>query len=152
MSARVLFACWPFEGHVFPHISVATAVREAGGSVGFYSGDRARDAIASQGFELVGFDRVEGAWLRVHEREQTVGGRRQSLRVQREAFRDWLVESIPGQVADLRHVIDRFEPDVIVSDASMWGPPLVLHEADDRFTPEAEAIHRDAGGVYAEDG
>jgi tRNA1(Val) A37 N6-methylase TrmN6 len=31
-------------------------------------------------------------------------------------------------------------------------PPLVLHEADDRFTPEAEAIHRDAGGVYTEDG
>jgi tRNA1(Val) A37 N6-methylase TrmN6 len=30
-------------------------------------------------------------------------------------------------------------------------PPLVLHDADDHFTPEAEAIHRDAGGLYAED-
>jgi tRNA1(Val) A37 N6-methylase TrmN6 len=29
--------------------------------------------------------------------------------------------------------------------------PLVLHDADDHFTPEAEAIHRDAGGLYAED-
>ena len=25
VSARVLFACWPFEGHVFPHLSVAPA-------------------------------------------------------------------------------------------------------------------------------
>ena len=28
---------------------------------------------------------------------------------------------------------------------------LVLHDDDNRFTPEAEAIHRDAGGVYADD-
>jgi MGT family glycosyltransferase len=130
MSMRVLFACWPFEGHVFPQISVAAAVRERGGAVAFYSGERARSAIESQGIGLFGFQRVEGAWQRVHDREQTVGGRRQSLRVQREAFRDWLVESIPGQVADLRAVLETFEPDVIVSDASMWGPSLVLHEAE----------------------
>jgi len=130
VSARVLFACWPFEGHVFPQISVALAVRERGGSVAFYSGERARGPIESQGIELFGFDRVEGAWDRVHERERTVGGRRQSLRVQREAFREWLVESIPGQVSDLRDVLETFQPDVIVADASMWGPPLVLHKAE----------------------
>jgi tRNA1(Val) A37 N6-methylase TrmN6 len=30
--------------------------------------------------------------------------------------------------------------------------PLVLHDEDNRFTPEAEAIHRDAGGMQTDDG
>jgi MGT family glycosyltransferase len=125
----VLFACWPFEGHVFPQLSVALALRERGGDVAFYTGRRLEQTIASEGVQVFPFDRVEGAWRRVHERERSVGGRRQSLRVQHEAFRQWLVESIPDQVADLRAVGERWRPDVIVADASMWGPILVLHEA-----------------------
>jgi UDP:flavonoid glycosyltransferase YjiC (YdhE family) len=126
---RVLFTCWPFEGHVFPQLSIATALREGGDPVAFYSGEGALGAVEGEGMQLFPFRRTEGAWLRVHERERAVGGRRQSLRVQREAFRDWLVESISDQVADLHDVIETFEPDVIVTDASMWGPSLVLHEA-----------------------
>jgi UDP:flavonoid glycosyltransferase YjiC (YdhE family) len=64
----------------------------------------------------------------VQEREREVGGRRQSLRVQREA-REWLVETIPSQVEDLRSILAEWSPDVIVTDASMWGPSLVLNEA-----------------------
>ena len=98
--------------------------------VAFYTGAPAAPApSASQDVPVFGFERLEGAWQRVHERERTIGGRRQSLRVQHEAFRQWLVESIPDQVADLRTVMDRWRPDVIVTDASMWGPSLVLHEA-----------------------
>ena len=74
-------------------------------------------------------DACRPAWRRVREREREVGGRRQSLRVAHQAFREWLVETIPDQVADLREVIAEFEPDVIVTDASMWGPSLILHEA-----------------------
>ena len=46
------------------------------------------------------------------------------MRLQRAAFREWLVESIPGQVADLSEARERFQPDVIAADASMWGPAL----------------------------
>jgi MGT family glycosyltransferase len=126
---RVLFACWPFDGHVFPQLSVAAALRERGAAVAFYSGDSARRAVESEGHELFALRRTAGAWQRVHERERAEGGRRPSMRLQRDAFREWLVESIPGQVADLTEVRERFRPDVIVADASMWGPGLVMREA-----------------------
>ncbi|MGA9859722.1 MAG: nucleotide disphospho-sugar-binding domain-containing protein [Solirubrobacteraceae bacterium] len=129
MSPRVLFTCWPFEGHVFPALSIALAERERGGDVAFYTARRWQQTLAAQDVQLFPFDRVDGVWNRVHDRERATRGRRQSLRTQREAFREWLVESIPAQVADLRAVMDRFSPDVIVTDGSMWGPSLVLHEA-----------------------
>jgi UDP:flavonoid glycosyltransferase YjiC (YdhE family) len=126
---RVLFACWPFEGHLFPQLSVAAELRERGAAVAFYSGESARPAVESEGHELFPLRRTAGAWLRVHERERAEGGRKPSMRLQRAAFREWLVESIPGQVADLTEVREHFRPDVIVAEASMWGPALVMREA-----------------------
>ena len=126
---RVLFACWPFEGHLFPQLSVAGALRERGAAVGFYSAEHARGAVESEGHELFPLRRTAGAWDLVHERERAEGGRKPSMRLQRAAFREWLVESIPHQVADLTEVRERFRPDVIVADASMWGPALIMSEA-----------------------
>jgi MGT family glycosyltransferase len=126
---RVLFACWPFEGHLFPQLSVAAELRERGAAVGFYSAESTREAVESEGHELFPLRRAAGAWDRVHERERAEGGRKPSMRLQRAAFRDWLVESIPHQVADLTEVRERFRPDVVVADASMWGPALVMREA-----------------------
>jgi UDP:flavonoid glycosyltransferase YjiC (YdhE family) len=126
---RVLFACWPFEGHLFPQLSVAAELRDRGAAVGFYSAESTRDLVGSEGHELFPLRRTAGAWQLVHERERDEGGRKPSMRLQRAAFREWLVESIPGQVADLTEVRERFRPDVIVADASMWGPALVMREA-----------------------
>ena len=39
MSRRVLFTCWPFEGHVFPLLSIALAAREDGAEVAFPRGN-----------------------------------------------------------------------------------------------------------------
>jgi MGT family glycosyltransferase len=47
----------------------------------------------------------------------------------RPVMRDWLVETIPDQLADLREVIARWGPDAIATDLSLWGPIVVLHEA-----------------------
>ena len=44
-------------------------------------------------------------------------------------FRDWLVETIPDQVADIQPIVEEWRPDVIVSDMSMWGPMVILWEA-----------------------
>jgi UDP:flavonoid glycosyltransferase YjiC (YdhE family) len=128
---RVLFACWPFEGHLFPQLSVAGELRDRGAVVAFYTGESARDAVETEGHELFPLRRTADAWLRVHERERAEGGRKPSMRLQRAAFREWLVESIPGQVADLTEVRERFRPDVIVAEASMWGPALVMREAQE---------------------
>ena len=126
----MLFACWPFEGHVFPQLSLALAVRERGGEAAFYTGEELAGPVKSEGVTVFPFRKVEGAWRAVREREREVGGRRQSLRVAHQAFRQWLVETIPSQVADLRALIGEWEPDVIVTDASMWGPSLILHESE----------------------
>ncbi len=127
---RVLFACWPFEGHLFPQLSIALQVRERGGEVAFYTEGSFGAVLEPEGVPLFPFRRVDAAWRQVREREREVGGRRQSLRVAREAFRQWLVETIPDQVADLRAVIEEWAPDVIVTDASMWGPSLVLRDSE----------------------
>ena len=126
---RALFACWPFEGHVYPQLSVAAPLRERGAAVAMDSGERMQAVVEAEGHEFFPLRRTAGSWDRVHESERSEGGRRPSLRVQREAFREWLVESIPGQVADLTDACEQFRPDVIVADASMWGPALVMREA-----------------------
>jgi MGT family glycosyltransferase len=128
VSARVLFTCWPFDGHVMPQLSIATALRDRGCQVAFYTAESAHATIRSTGLEVFPFTRVAPAWLRVQARERAIGGRKQSLRVQREAFRSWLVETIPYQVDDLGPIAQEWQPDVIVTDVSMWGPIVVLWE------------------------
>ena len=130
MSARFLFASWPFEGHVYPQISIAKALRDRGDEVAFYTGERMRSVIEAERFAVFPFERVEEAsWLRVEASERRVGGRKQSLRVGYQAFREWLVETIPGQVADLEQIRQEWRPDVIVADFSLWGPIVILREA-----------------------
>jgi MGT family glycosyltransferase len=122
---RVLFACWPFEGHVFPQMSMAIALRERGNEVAFYTDASKRELIEGEGFEVFPFERVRSAWERVHGRRAT--GVRQTVQLLRDA-REWMVGTIPDQVADLQQVVARFKPDVLGAEASMWGPLLVLSE------------------------
>ncbi len=130
MSSRFLFTCWPFEGHVFPQMSVAAALRRRGEEVAFYTGDGMRAAVEREGFPVFPFRRVDRAsWLRVEAAERRAGGRRQSLRVGYQAFREWLVETIPAQVADLEEIVHTWKPSVLVADFSMWGPIVILREA-----------------------
>lgn len=127
---RILFCCWPFEGHLFPQMSIALAAAEQGHEVAFYTDSSRAELVAAQGARAFPFTRVGPAWEAVRELQSQQGGRRQSLRVTRQTFRDWLAETVPGQVADLREVISEWQPDVIVTDHTLWGPSLVLRETD----------------------
>jgi MGT family glycosyltransferase len=128
---RFLVTCWPFEGHVFPQLAVAQALKARGHEVAFYSGEAARPHIEAAGVRFFGFaDLDENAYQRVQAREAESGMRRQSLRVEHQAFRNWLVETIPAQVSDLRAILRTWAADVLVSDLTMWGPLLVLWQAD----------------------
>lgn len=130
MSARILFSCWPFPGHVFPQMSVATALRDRGHEVAFYTAETARTFVETEGFTLFPFRRVRPSrWESVQAREEEVGGRRQSARVGHQAVRNWLVESIPEQVSDLQEICEEWRPDVIATDLAMWGPIVILWEA-----------------------
>ena len=128
--SRVLFACWPFEGHVFPQLAVATALRRHGHEAAFYTAPGARRFIEPEGFQLFPFQAVEEShYLRVQDSEGRTNGRRQSLRVQHQALRHWLVESIPGQVDDLCAIIDDWRADAVVIDLGMWGAMTILWES-----------------------
>ncbi|QEC48334.1 glycosyltransferase [Baekduia soli] len=121
---RVLFCCWPFEGHVFPQMSMALALRERGHEVAFWTDASQRELVEGQGFELFPFRRVAPAWLRVHGTDRGTAGRRQALQQLRDA-REWIIGTIPDQVADLRDVVAAYGPDVVGAEASMWGPTLL---------------------------
>ncbi|WP_341716233.1 glycosyltransferase [Micromonospora sp. FIMYZ51] len=128
---RFLVTCWPFEGHVFPQLSIAVALRERGHEVAFYTGQTARSTIEQAGFPVFPFDRLAADhWHAVQEMERERDTRRQSRRVAYQAFRHWLVESIPDQVADLEPLLHRWQPDVLVTDLSMWAPIVILWQRD----------------------
>jgi MGT family glycosyltransferase len=128
--SRFLVTCWPFAGHVNPQISIALALRERGHEVAFYTHSDAQAVVEGEGFTLFPFRRVdERHWKDVHAMESQSGKRQQSARIAIRAFRDWLVGSIPGQVADLEPILRSWRPDVLVTDPTMWGPIMVLWEA-----------------------
>jgi len=130
--SRFLLTAWPLPGHLLPQVGIAVALRERGHEVAFYSGESARATIEQAGFELFAFQRVHEQRVmeivRTFDRRERLGrpggGRMLAL------LRDWLVETIPDQLADLRAVLGRWPADAIATDMSMWGPMLVLWEAD----------------------
>jgi MGT family glycosyltransferase len=130
VSSRFLVTCWPFEGHVFPQMAIATALRRHGHEVAFYTAPAARRFIEPEGVHVFPFGAVEEShYLRVLDSERRRDGRRQSLRIQHQALRRWLVESIPGQVSDLGTIIQDWQPDALLTDLAMWGPITILWES-----------------------
>lgn len=128
--ARFLITCWPFIGHLLPQMSIAVALRNRGHEVAFYTGETARETIEPAGFEVFPMQHVdEGrALANIRTVETSSPSGRASLRLTRQTFREWLVETIPGQVADLEPILKCWHPDVIITDLSMWGPIVVLWE------------------------
>jgi MGT family glycosyltransferase len=131
MSRRVLITLWPFTGHLLPQLSIALALRERGHEVAFYSGEAIRATVEQEGFELFAFERVdqERAFSSMRAVDTGDGRRRPGAGRLLPILRDWLVETIPDQVADLRTVLAKWRPDAIATDLSMWGPILVLWES-----------------------
>ncbi len=131
---RFLLACWPFVGHIRPFLSVAAALKARGHDVAFYTGETAREQIEREGFTLCPFQYVSEdlAYERVGAVDTSLpGDRTGSTRVLR-AFQDWLVGTIPDQVADLEPILEQWQPDVVVTETAMWGPILVLWETQQR--------------------
>ena len=132
MTRRFLITCWPFTGHLLPQMSIAMALRERGHDVAFYTGEAARATVEREGFELFAFERVDeerAAGLvqagEIRDRQSRPGGGRLPR-----ILREWLVETIPDQVADVRAALGHWHPDAIVTDLSLWGPIVVLWETE----------------------
>jgi UDP:flavonoid glycosyltransferase YjiC (YdhE family) len=132
LSRRILITCWPFTGHLLPQMSIAMALRDRGHDVAFYSGEAVRATVEGEGFRFFGFQQVDQERAFAGMRAVDTGDRRSRPGRGRmlPILRDWLVESIPAQVSDLRSVIDAWQPDVLATDFSLWGPMLVLWETE----------------------
>lgn len=129
MSNRFLFTCWPFVGHILPQVSIAAALRDAGHEVAFYTGDSARLMIEPAGPAVFPFVHVDEEDAAGHMRrlETMPHGLREMRRV-RHTLKAWLVSSIPAQLADLEPILAEWQPDVIVTDLSLWSTIVVLWE------------------------
>ncbi len=128
--SRFLFTCWPFVGHVFPQMAVATALRRHGHEVAFYTGPEAARFIEPEGIPIFPFEAVEAShYAHVEASERFTKGGRQSARVRHQVFRHWLVDRFRVRLADLRPIIERWKPDALLTDLAMWGPITVLWES-----------------------
>jgi len=130
--ARFLITCWPFVGHLYPQISVAHALRDRGHEVGFYTHESTRAVVEGEGFMLFPFVHIDARrWERIHALEAQVPAtqpKHRTLSVAMRAYRDMLADSIPEQVADLQPLLNRWRPDVLITDPALWGPILVIWE------------------------
>ena len=149
--ARYLCAVWPFSGHVNPMLAVAGALRVRGHEVAFYTGEAARATVEGEGHSFFPFDRVAA---RLREIVDGVPGGRAGdddeefywrlvaryapayehrglarSRLLRAMSREWILGTVPAQVADLDAILDQWRPDAIICDPTLWAPYLVLHEA-----------------------
>lgn len=129
--SRVLFATWPFDGHLLPQLSIARALAQRGHDVAFYSGETARASVEQAGFEMFAFERVDEQRVFQTLREIDGGGRggRPGRGRLLALMRYWLAETMPGQIEDIRDVLARWPADAICADMALWGPMLVLWEA-----------------------
>ena len=127
--AKFLIGVWPFQSHFFPLIAIAHALRARGHEVAFYTGTEAGAVVAGEGFRWFPFKQIDDQHLdaMMFTRRSTYASLKQPLQF-KVLLRDWLLGTLPQQVEDLTTVIAAWQPDIIVSETSMWGPILVLHE------------------------
>ena len=135
---RILMAFQPVPGHLNPSVGVAQALRDRGHEVAFYSGAEARSYVEQNGFAFYPFEAsLNERLMRIlfpPEGSATAGNivdqRHALLRPGKvnAALREWFLDTIPEQIADLERLYDEFQPDLLVSDVTLMGPILILKD------------------------
>lgn len=126
--AKFLIVVWPFHSHFFPLVAIAHALRGRGHEVAFYTGANACPIIRSEGFECFPFERIKGKQIdEMMFSRNTYASWKRPFQL-KALLRDWILGTVPQQVADLEDISSAWRPNVIIAETSMWGPILVLHE------------------------
>jgi MGT family glycosyltransferase len=130
--ARFLFTPWPLRGHTNPTLAIAHALRERGHQAAFYTGASAQPTIEAEGFRCFPFQRIAEETVHAAEHPdayaRSILDQLRAIRKIQRGLREWLVDTVPGQVEDLREAMTDWPPDVLVAETAMWGPILVLSE------------------------
>lgn len=127
--ARFLITSWHIPGHLYPLIAIANALRDRGHECAVYTGKRQGPAVTGEGlthfpFVSVDEERVEKILFSPERASSHPSGNFEFARIMRE----WMLDTVPGQVNDLEGIIAQWKPDVIVSDPCFWAGLLVLQE------------------------
>lgn len=126
---RVLSTCWPLEGHPLPQMAIATALRtEATPLPSTRERERGRSSRAKDSPSCLFWHVLKGRELGAKSPGQDLSSRGRSLRAMHRACRTWVVKSVSDQVADLRPIMEDWQPAVLVSVPMMWAPPVILWE------------------------
>ena len=125
--SKFLITCWHYPGHLYPQIAIATALRSRGHEVAIYSGDLAKPVVESEGFQFFPFRRLSEESVN----ETLLGLDRFNSDPKSgldftKLMRDFMIKTIPDQMADLDPILDEFRPDVVVTDQTMWAPIFVI--------------------------
>jgi MGT family glycosyltransferase len=113
---RILFTTNAMDGHVRPCLEVAQALVRDGHEVLWYTGRAYEQLIRNSGADFTPYD----ATLEF----KTEGSKGGLLSLNKDLI-DAFLSRIPGFMADLAAVFDRFEPEVVVAEhAFMAGPAL----------------------------
>lgn len=129
--SRYLFTVWSFPGDLNPCLAVALALRARGHEVAFYTGARAAGALDLLGIRHFPMHHADEEILYHSLKDAQGTGLASSLRELvrlRPTLRIWLADPVAGQVADLKEILEQWQPDVIVCEPMIWAPYLVLHE------------------------
>lgn len=127
--SRFLFTVWPFTGHIHPNLAIAQQLIERGHEVAFYTGESARSAVEGEKCRFFGLRRVNGELVdRIAlSGEGILSAQNKPWRLLA-LYRQWLLDTVPDQVADIEEVLREWQPAAIVCDPTLWAPFLVLHE------------------------
>jgi MGT family glycosyltransferase len=128
--ARFLFAVWPFPGDIYPSIAVGEVLQERGHHVAFYTGADGCEVAEAEGFRCFPFELIDEERLHnlMFSRSYFLNPWKRPLQLLG-VLREWLIETVPQQIADLETAMSIWAPDAVVCAPSMWGPMLVIHEA-----------------------
>lgn len=124
-SSRILFTCRPLSGHFEPLLPLAVAVRSAGHSVAFASGDPVVAGAAEAGFvvfEAGPSASFDAEWAPRFPWFHTLIGDAQRRFFFREIFAN--LELAPRAV-DLETIMSTWRPDLVVHEMAEFAAPLV---------------------------
>ena len=136
--AKFLLACYPVSGHLLPNLALGNALRARGHEVAIYTGSIGRNAVESEGFSFIPYqqemdERLTPILLPEQDRSEasdlsTVKNPLLRMKQLKATLHEWFLGTVHLQVEDLTAAMDRWNPDVVVTDIGLLGPMLILHE------------------------
>ncbi len=125
MKARFLFATWPFPGHLYPQIAIASALCRLGHECAFYCGKDTVGLLRDEGFRCFPFSHLDEAGVeRLMSSRPSEPWRITNASRLGALLREWLIDTIPDQIRDiegdsyeLAPAVDRLRSDDVGADA-----------------------------------